>query len=87
MGALQSPAFNSPQATINRVWWWVLTVEQRQTIMDFAACTQASAKMMLAETANRALAKRWKPATPKRSCPAKACRRRCRPGSRTVSVT
>ncbi|CUH81265.1 hypothetical protein [Tropicibacter naphthalenivorans] len=50
-----TPAFNSPQMTLNRGWWQGLTNEQRQTIMELAARTQARAHILYAEAANSAL--------------------------------
>jgi TRAP-type C4-dicarboxylate transport system substrate-binding protein len=50
-----TPAFNSPQMTINLDFWKGLTDEQRQTIMTLAARTQARAHIMYADAANSAL--------------------------------
>lgn len=50
-----TPAFNSPQMTINKDWWKGLTAEQRAIIFDLAARTQARAHIMYAESASSAL--------------------------------
>jgi TRAP-type C4-dicarboxylate transport system substrate-binding protein len=50
-----TPAFNSPQMTINRDWWQGLTDEQRQTIFELAARTEARAHIKYAAAATSAL--------------------------------
>ncbi len=50
-----TPAFNSPQMTINKDWWKSLTNEQRKTIMELAARTEARAHILYAESATSAL--------------------------------
>lgn len=50
-----TPAFNSPQMTINKDWWMGLTDEQRGIIFELAARTQARAHIMYSESASSAL--------------------------------
>lgn len=50
-----TPAFNSPQMTINKDWWQSLTDEQRGIIFELAARTEARAHIMYEEAATSAL--------------------------------
>lgn len=50
-----TPAFNSPQMTINKDWWKGLTNEQRALIFELAARTEARAHILYAKSATSAL--------------------------------
>ena len=82
-----TPAFNSPQMTFNKEFWQGLTNEQRATIFELAARTEAKAHVLYAQSATAHWRRPRRVARRQRRCRTNRFKVLSQSGSRRASAT